>query len=191
MSSTLFVDLQSPSNAITVVQSGNVGIGTTNPQSSLHVMGNVNASGYVSFVNGVVQMIIEDYTSSNSYVNTISTTFIDTALNNGTITPKFASSKIAIEFFTSMANCDGPPLVVNIVRSINGGTYAQILPARQYSWSYAQGIVWSPLIFKFVDLPNTTGTVTYKIQFRSANGVNVVLLHPQMGYSWSLIEIKQ
>lgn len=44
-STSFYVDLQSPNNAITVLPSGNVGVGTTNPQAKLQIGGSLDVQG--------------------------------------------------------------------------------------------------------------------------------------------------
>ena len=73
-SSSLYVDLQSPKNAITVLPSGNVGIGTTNPQAKLHVNGIVKLNS-IAFhaIRTNVNVTLSTSVNLSQYYN--STTF--------------------------------------------------------------------------------------------------------------------
>lgn len=69
-----------------VIATGNVGIGTTQPLAKLHVNGTFYAPG------SVVQVVMTDITTVKS---TTSTSFVTSDIS-GTISPKFATSKLIV-----------------------------------------------------------------------------------------------
>jgi hypothetical protein len=175
---------------------GNVGIGTTNPTEKLVVNGNVAVTGYISYPNSVLQVIYNYITcpAGGYSIGGVANTYYPAPLTVN-ITPKFTNSKVKVEFFSSMAQGIQGVLFTRLERSINGGAYVDLTP-RNGSYRYAYGwnymyTDWAPFTTSFVDTPNTTLVITYRIVYASGNTNAVYLVHQYMECGWTVTEIKQ
>lgn len=127
--------------------------------------------GAVSRSGGILQVA---QTTKVDVVSTTSTSFIDTTGMSVSITPRSTSSKIMVMVQLSHSNSSGSTAhFFNLVRdSTNllqstGGSSANstMSPA---TIPTTTNIIHSPIMF--LDSPNTTSTVTYKIQWRTLAG---------------------
>ena len=161
-----------------LLNSGNVGIGITNPSAKLHVNGNFYAPG------SVVQLQTRTFclpysTTSSTY--TYTGAYVD-------IIPKFANSKLFV-MFDGLIYLGGNGAVgagLKGYRSINGGTDQQIYAGEEYSgattsphnlalYANAAGYMHSRVSLSFGDTPNTSSSVRYKIYARSHDTGTVYL----------------
>jgi len=131
-----------------------------------------------------------------SHISTVTTTEASVALV-GSITPKFASSVIKVDFFSTMCTGSASALVTILYRRINGGVYTALTPftnsaARYtYGWSYDTG-GWGPRQNTYFDSPGTTGLVEYLVNYRLNSGSTIAyLVHQYQEYGYVLTEIAQ
>ena len=128
---------------------------------------------------GIIQ-IVQGSTSSRTA--TSSSTYQATNLSC-TITPKFSTSKIYITLGGD-ANNNGNAnnMLLTYYRDIGGGGYSNIAPngpsdSSGATQNYGLCNVYSsasrihvPMAMPFLDSPNTTSSVTYKVYIRSLSG---------------------
>jgi len=114
--------------------------------------------------------------SSTSVVTTDSTSFADIAFATATITPRAASSKILIQYsFGSMGSSGGSVgALMKLLRDsteIGQGSGADTINTFNQHW-YGTNGRYSPRSHMFIDSPNSTNALVYKLQWRvvSAGG---------------------
>ena len=110
----------------------------------------------------VLQVVSKQITTETS---TSSTSFVDLTDFSQAITPSSASSKILVFFsvqsFVNNANNNSP------IRLLRDSTGLQDYDYWNYSGAGTSMMVSS---YSYLDSPNTTSSVTYKLQGRSING---------------------
>jgi|APGre2960657404_1045060.scaffolds.fasta_scaffold21591_2 hypothetical protein len=164
---TLDNDSANPTtNVMTLVDTGNVGIGITNPLAKLHVNGNFYAPGSVVQFQGK-NVNANAVTSSQSYVASgISIS----------ITPKYSTSKIFFHFAGTGYTPDANNGVgIAIYRRIGTGTMTMVYGGSVFGLADAhnmQGYVsatgnHSRYVVSFIDTPNSALEVTYEVYIRS------------------------
>ena len=116
---------------------------------------------------GKVLQVVSTTSISTTYIN--STSFVDTGLS-ASITPSSASNKIAIfmGYYIGQDDADGNQAFFNLVRTISGSS-TEIYLADQMSQDTSAGQVFAHCQVSYLDSPNTTSSVTYKSQGRTAN----------------------
>jgi len=177
---------QTNTERMRIHSNGYVGIGTATPQYMLDVFGNIKVSGFVYSPNTIVQTIYNQYVPVGYHISTTSTAYIDLPQTQ-TIVTKLASSKIKIEFFSSMLYAGGNVLYCDLHKSINAGSYVSITTG-PYQWTYKNDH-WGPMTLTFLDVaPATPSSITYKVMWRMNTGTGY-LVHSDMLYSWQLTEI--
>ena len=111
----------------------------------------------------VLQIVSDIYTGSND-ISTTSTSYVDTQLSVA-ITPKFANSKILIQMVMNTQSPSGSRGESKIMRGSTLLTgYSWIGPNDTHeNWGVNAG-TW-------IDSPNTTSAITYKVQSRALGGL--------------------
>jgi len=157
-------------------------------------------AGTVAMPAGVIIQTVNFTT--NTQVDTNTSTFTNTGLS-GTITPKFASSKIYVTAFQQfrLSGVHDHGVGFKIMRTIGGTASVVYDPQTRYEYYYYDGTANNTSderhdrmpIFA-VDSPNTTSACTYDIQYgsmRTDNSNNIKMQNNSnfsMGY---LMEIAQ
>ena len=145
----------------------------------------------MSGFNMMYQVVFNEFVTTSD-ITTTSLSFVDGG-QPSQIIPRLSTSLIEVQFHSNRVNGNPGYLVVDLLRSINGGTYTSLTPSslRYYSWTY-KFINSSDMTLIYRDTPNTTDPVSYKVQFKSLVSANAVYLaYANMGYSWCLTEISQ
>jgi hypothetical protein len=144
----------------------------------------------------VVQVTNLASTPISGRLESASTSFVASNME-GSITPKFANSKINVRFASTInTNTDSNHMVVyTIYRKIGSGSYSNLRnTSGHYGIGHVQGTdrVQAPMIAEIVDTPNTTSTVYYKVYARSVHGITFELPSTQEEHLECVItEIRQ
>ena len=170
----------------------------TSALSSRAGAGNINlASGNSITVDDVVcpGMVVQ-----TSYVTAMPTAHISSASATPvsaplrvTFTPKYASSVLCVQFFSTMSYGAGGWLITTLRRSDDGGvTFTTLTPDTRaasryaYGWSY-NSINWNSFLNVYFDPAMEAGPIVYDIQYASS-GTNY-LVHQYQEYGWEIMEI--
>ena len=120
----------------------------------------------------VIQVVQEEFLGANTgEIVTNSTSYVDSNIS-ASITPQFTTSKILICCVlggTFKAQSD-----TSLVTNISRGTTQLFETVGLYTNS-SEFLAGSSTTMIFLDTPSTVSPVAYKIQFKSANGGNVVI----------------
>ena len=168
--------------SVVVDETGNVGIGTTNPQVKLHVNGTFSASG------SVIQTKYLVVTNSPSNIMSSLATDVSSGVSVS-ITPNFTSSKILVNFSAGRAIGRGASgsLIVSLYRNgtnITAGTLGWM--TLHLSAGTVADAIASPIHATYIDVPTTISAVTYTIYYKAVtagSSVGIALT----GSSYSLI----
>ena len=151
--------------------------------------------GSFSSPGSVVQMVTTS-TMPTSHISTTTTSEASVPLI-ATITPKFNTSRVKVDFFSTMTLGNTSILTTILYRRINGGTWTALTPvsggASRYTfgWNYNNLAQWSSWQNTYFDAPGTTGTVDYVVNYRLWSGSTIAyLVHQYMEYGYTLTEIK-
>ena len=131
----------------------------------------VTASGTVQMPAGhIIQVVtaVDDGSQSTS-----SQSLVDTGLTLD-ITPKFQNSKMQI--FANMYECysyDSNSAVRLSLRRVVGGTDTELGDHDAATLGYTNSQAYHNVAMQHLDEPNTTSTITYKVQMRSSSGGSV------------------
>ena len=94
-----------------------------------------------------------------------------------TLTPASTSSKVLVQFDVgTMGNNYNAHMFFTVYRSIGGGSYSAIgvgTGGGSYNYgagSYAANTMYHTVGHCFLDSPNTTSEITYKLYFRGSSG---------------------
>lgn len=107
---------------------------------------------------------------------------------SASITPKFNTSRIFINF-TGMAASSYWELQGKFMRSINGGSYTDIGTGNRAQQTNVKNqcgfnfsrygndykTFWYPVTYKFIDIPQTTSSITYKLYMNPYSSNTVYL----------------
>ena len=139
------------------------------------------------------------YTSANASIFTTNTTYTDAGLT-ASFYPKFANSMIKVEIKSRRFNLvTGDYIRVNVSRD-GGNTYigddmTQTNPRDiwfQDADSTGSNQITHPLYFPWIDYPNTTSKIDYKIYFAAdTSSGGTVYLADSGGVQLYITEIKQ
>ena len=142
----------------------------------------------VTFPAGHVLQIVEGTLTVQS--TTSSTNYVDSGLN-ASITPSSASNKILI--LSNMQACRSSQggasgLGLRVVR----GSTPLFTPAANHNVYWGANGGYIPWNDQYLDSPNTTSAITYKIQYASLSGSYSVIVNQggQFRSSITLMEIK-
>jgi len=131
------------------------------------------ADGVNKYVVQVLQgeLLTQTTSSSNTYADIVTQT----------ITPKFATSKILIQC-SAIGNAQGNNAVylklfrdtTEIGSGTGGGYYNVIGAITTPTHSSGDGFDVKGISIQYLDSPNTTSSVTYKLQFAAFNGTGKI-----------------
>ena len=144
-------------------------------------------------VGGIVQMTT---TSTYPIAHITSTSLSENTVPLiASITPRYSTSKIKVEFWSSMMYGAANALCLILYRRIAGGTYSNLTPLTNSSARYAYGWMynsssWGSSTITYYDTPATTSLVEYVVNYRniSSTATNYVV-HQYMEYGYTLTEI--
>ena len=148
----------------------------------------IDSSGSVNMPGSVIQVVSSEIGASGD-ISTTSTSFVDTG-HSVTITPKFSTSKVLVTLMGGrMTYGTVNQISVNILASINGGSYADVILAVDLltmNSTYGLNMATQKL-----HSPNTTGPVIYKTQFGSGNGAQQLYTSSNCVVTLTAMEIAQ
>jgi hypothetical protein len=144
-------------------------------------------SGKVPYTNlptGSVLQVVQG-TLSSGYVSTFSSTYVTTGIT-ATITPKFSTSKILMQFASSMyfSTNTGPAYTTFYRNSTNLSTSGVAGIGAEF---FNLGNAWIPCSAVYLDSPATTSATTYAVYFRVSAGTSTVLLGGDNGMINSIV----
>ena len=105
-----------------------------------------------------------------------------------TLTPASTSSKVLVQFDVgTMGNNYNAHMFFTVYRSIGGGSYSAIgqgTGGGSYNYgagSYAANNYYHTVGHCFLDSPNTTSEITYKLYYRSSSGSYTMYINRRAG----------
>lgn len=142
----------------------------------------------------VIQIQVQS-TMPTSHLSTTTTNETDVPLL-GNITPTSNTSNILVEIFSTMCDCDTSPIWVKLSRRIDGNAWVELTPFTanaELPWYYGLAYTamgWGPMNWYYLDSPNTTGLVEYKMTYRLNSGTTIsYFCHQYEEYGFILEEI--
>jgi len=159
--------------------SGNVGIGITNPQAKLHVNGTFYASGCI--------LQVQQFLKTDTMNATTAAVWTDLADFTVSITPRFASSKIIVSYNLNVGGTGHMMFrltrngTVIGVGNASGNTF-QCTSYICFASGYPGDRFPHPISTEYIDTPNTTSLVTYRVQFIAGGLAPSYLLTINKGY---------
>ena len=114
---------------------------------------------------------------TNNRAENTSTSFVATNLE-GTITPKFTTSKIYVQVSgdcNTNQSSGSETIFLTVYRSIGGGSFSNVGHAT-YGFTQLRNDsarTHAPVCINYLDNPNTTSAVVYKVYMRSSGGTSV------------------
>ena len=137
------------------------------------------------------------YKSTNASISTSNTTFTDAGLT-ASFYPKFANSMIKVEIKSRRFNLVSGDVMRVAVSRDNGNTYIgeDSQSSTRDIWyenenSSSTNQISYGLYFPWIDFPNTTEKIDYKIYFAYDQGTGTVYLADSGGVQLYITEIKQ
>tara|TARA_Y100001938_G_scaffold109149_1_gene149163 strand:+ start:195 stop:713 length:519 start_codon:yes stop_codon:yes gene_type:complete len=118
-------------------------------------------------LTGTIVQMIQSNMTSRLLIN--STSEVD--VHTGTITPQFADSKIIVSSDIAMIGRNTDSIRFGLQRNIAGGSFSLLTEKGGYMDDPSY---WhrSDLVFEFIDTPNTTSAVIYKIVQQQQSAYN-------------------
>jgi len=136
---------------------------------------NLNLAGTAVTQVGKVLQVQSAFKSDTD--STTSTSDVAISGLSLTLTPASTSSKVLVQFDVgTMGNNYNAHMFFTVYRSIGGGSYSAIgqgTGGGSYNYaagSYAGNTMYHTVGHCFLDSPNTTSEITYKLYFRSSSG---------------------
>ena len=136
---------------------------------------NLNLAGTAVTQVGKVLQVQSAFKSDTD--STTSTSDVAISGLSLTLTPASASNKVLVQFDVgTMGNNHNAHMFFTVYRSIGGGSYSAIglgTGGGSYNYgagSYAANTMYHTVGHCFLDSPNTTSEITYKLYFRGSSG---------------------
>ena len=109
-------------------------------------------------LTGTIVQMVQSTMTTRVTINSTS----EADVHTGTITPQFADSKIIVSSDIAMVGRNTSGIVFGLQRNIAGGSFSLLTRKAGYMDDPSY---WhrSDLVFEFIDTPNTTSAVIYKI----------------------------
>ena len=109
-------------------------------------------------LTGTIVQMVQSTMTTRVLINSTS----ETDVHTGTITPQFADSKIIVSTDIAMIGRNNNAIRFGLQRNIAGGSFSLLTEKMGYMDDPSY---WhrSDLVFEFIDTPNTTSAVIYKI----------------------------
>ena len=109
-------------------------------------------------LTGTIVQMVQSTMTTRVLINSTS----ETDVHTGTITPQFADSKIIVSSDIAMVGRNTNSIRLGLQRNIGGGSFSLLTEKMGYMDDPSY---WhrSDLVFEFIDTPNTTSAVIYKI----------------------------
>lgn len=134
---------------------------------------------------GTVLQVVQG-TLSSGYVGTSSTTYVSSGIT-ATITPKFATSKILMQFSSCMYfSTGGGPAYVTFYKNNTTNLSTTGVGAIGVEF-FNVGSAWIPCSAVYLDSPATTSATTYSVYFRVNAGASSVLIGGDSGLINSIV----
>ena len=140
-----------------------------------------NLQSRVSVPGHVIQVVTKtNQTPSNTYINVNATSYADVLNMNETITPTSSLSKILVTMnfpfigFYASAQYQGMLQVLRDSTQVWENDRAIIMPS-------SSNFAGSMCSVTFVDSPNTTSAITYKLQAKSNNASGILRIGDNSG----------
>ena len=123
---------------------------------------------------GIIQVVAQRLSASR--VQMSGSSFSELG-DDAIITPHFSTSKILITMTISIHSGTGnTQVLMDVARKIGSGSYTNNLSGFSYGViSCASNNDWNGQHLQFLDSPNTTSAVTYKLSTRTADSQTVYL----------------
>ena len=134
--------------------------------TTISLQSNLNIPSGSKLTGTIVQMVQSTMTT-RVLIN--STSEVD--VHTGTITPQFADSKIIVSTDIAMIGRNTVAIRFGLKRNIAGGSFTLLTEKMGYMDDPSY---WhrSDLVFEFIDTPNTTSAVIYKIIQQQGSAYN-------------------
>lgn len=153
---------------LVVNRDGNVGIGTTLPQASLHV-----AKGDVYIPGTIIQCVNVTYSAQTTYSAPTGLTPTEISVLNLTIIPKRFNSKIILDWMINgEIHQDNIFLVYRDTTLIGYNTAqgnVQWSGVTAATYDYDQNSTPNSMRVAFIDTPNSVNVTTYSVRVRSSS----------------------
>ena len=123
---------------------------------------------------GIVQVVAQRLSASR--VSMSGSSFSELG-DDAIITPHFSTSKILITMTISIhSGSNNTQLLMDVARKIGSGSYTNNLSGLSYGIiSCKSAVAWNGQQLQWMDSPNTTQAVTYKLSTKAVDGSTVYL----------------
>ena len=138
---------------------------------------------------GIVQVVAQRLSASR--VQMSGSSFSELG-DDAIITPHFSTSKILITMTISIhSGSSNTQILMDVARKIGSGSYTNNLSGFSYGViSCASNNDWNGQHLQFLDSPNTTSAVTYKLSTKTADG-QIVYLNDNGANTGSFISLME